>query len=80
MSALSLYKKHTQSELIALDQAISDDPVNLAPAGGIFRFTTKSRKRMSEIAEAISFHMADTRERSGDYVTVTGYTGRPSNR
>jgi hypothetical protein len=80
MSALSLYKKHSQSELIALDQAISDDPVNFAPAGGIFRFTPKAQKRMSDIAQAISFHMADTREISGDHVKVSGYTGRTSNR
>ncbi len=79
MSALSLYKKHTQQELIALDEATSAAPVNQAPAGGIFKHTQKARKLLAEIAQAITWHMDDTREAAGNPVKVAGYSGRKSN-
>ncbi len=80
MSALSLYKKRTQQELITLDAATSADPCNQAPAGGIFRHTSKARKLLEEIAQAITWHMEDTREAAGNPVKVTGYSGRNTNR
>lgn len=80
MSALSLYKKHTQQELIALDEATSADPANQAPAGGIYRHTPKARKLIADIAQAITWHMADAREAAGNPVKVAGYSGRKSNR
>lgn len=78
MSALSLYKKHTQAELVQLDAEIMADPLSRDTSGSIFIYTPKARKRLYEIARAITWHMADSRGATGDPVKVAGYSGRKS--
>lgn len=80
MSALTLYKKHSQAELLAMDKRLSEDPASKNTDGGIFIHTPKVRKAMNEIAQAIAWHMEDTRAAKGDPVKTNGYSGRKSNR
>lgn len=78
MSALSLYKKHTQAELVHLDAALTADPLARDNSNSIFIYTPKARKRLAEIAQAITWHMEDARAAAGDPVKVAGYSGRKS--
>lgn len=80
MSALTLYKKHSQAELLAMDRKLTEDPASKSTDGGIFMHTPKVRKATAQIAQAIAWHMEDTRAAKGDPVKVNGYSGRQSNR
>ncbi len=80
MSAAKLYQKHSQAELLALQKKIEEDPANHLPAGSIFRLTSTARKKLDQIAQAITFHLADKRAAAGNPVPISGYSGRQTNR
>ena len=64
--AISLYRRYTMAELTAMQKAICDDPANANPGhtggGSIYLYTAKARKKLDDIAWAISYHMADRKE------------------
>ena len=64
--AHDLYKRHTQTELTAMQQAITSDPASQNPDaanhGSIWLYTPKARKKLEDIAWAIRYHMDDKRE------------------
>jgi hypothetical protein len=79
--SLALYKRHTKLELVAMMEAVTADPANLAPPGqGIYTHTPAARKKMGAIAAAIAMHMADERTAAGRPVPVDGYSGRQTNK
>lgn len=62
MSALNLYKRNTQAELVAMQEAIRSDPANkLPPGSSLYIYTPKARKRLNDIAWAIRYHTEDKR-------------------
>jgi len=63
-----------------MQAAISNDPANRNTDGGIHLFVPKARKKLSDIAEAITYHLADKRAAAGKPVVADGYSGRKSNR
>ena len=79
-AALSLYKKHDQAELLRMQAAIEADPASRNTSGGIHLYAPNARRRLSAIAEAISYHMADRRAASGRPVPSDGYSGIKQNR
>lgn len=78
--ALNLYKKHSQAELLGMQAAIASDPANRNTAGGIFLHTAAARRRLDDIAQAITFHLDDSRTAAGRPVPTDGFSGRKSNR
>lgn len=78
--ALKLYKKHTQAELLALQAGIEADPANRNPQGSFQIYTERARRQLSDIATAITHHLADKRATAGNPVPVDGYSGRQTNR
>ena len=80
MSAISLYKKHSKAELVAMDGQVSADPKNKNVAGGIFLHTPAARRLLNDIGQAITFHLADERTKAGNPVPCAGYSGRKSNK
>ena len=61
-AALTLYKRKTQAELTAMQQAIRDDPAcRMPPGSGIHIYTPKARKKLQDIAWAIRYHLDDKR-------------------
>lgn len=79
-AAHSLYKRYDQAALLRMQAAIEADPASRNTAGGIFIYEAKARKTLSDIAEAITMHMADRRAQAGCPVVVNGYSGRQQNR
>lgn len=79
-AAISLYKKHSQAELLAKQAAVMADPSSRNTQGGIHLYTPKARRMLTNIAEAITFHLADNRAAAGRPVTTDGYSGRKQNR
>lgn len=79
-TAVRLYQKHSQSELMEMRKAIEKDPENLAPPGELFRFKKEARRKLDKIDQAITWHLADKRAAAGDPVPTCGYSGRQSNR
>lgn len=80
MSALSLYKRHDKGALLALQESVCADPANRAAPGGLMIYTKEASKKLADIAQAITWHMADDREAAGRPVRADGYSGRQSNR
>lgn len=80
MSAVSLYKKNSKAELIAMDAQVTADPKNKNTDGGIFLYTAPARKLLADIGKAIAFHMEDDRTNAGKPVPCAGYSGRNCNK
>jgi hypothetical protein len=78
--ALTLYKKHSQDQLLAMQAAIHADPGSRSTDGGIHIYNHKARRQLSDIAEAITHHMADSRAAAGNPVPTNGYSGLKQNR
>jgi hypothetical protein len=78
MNAVRLYERHTMHELVAMAQALRDDPVNRAE--GLYLYTPQTRRKLDAIAQAITWHCADNRAARGNPVTADGYSGRQCNR
>ena len=79
-TAVSLYKRHSKAALLQMQQAISEDPASKATGGGLFLHTAPARKKLDEVASAITMHMADDRAAAGRPVPTCGYSGRQTNR
>lgn len=79
-TAISLYKKHNQVELLHMQASIEADPASRNTKGGIHLYDAKARRKLSNIAQAITFHMADRRAAAGRPVPVDGYSGRSQHR
>lgn len=84
MNAVKLYQKYSIEELQKMDQAIRDDPKNHNPehlvGKSIWIYTKQARKKMDAIGWAITWHLRDRREATGDPVGQVGYTGRKTNK
>ena len=81
MKAISLYKKYSIEQLVKIDSDIRSDPKNReSKIGSIFIYNKKTRGILSQIAWAITMHMADKRSADGDPVVSDGYSGRQTNR
>ena len=74
IKAAKLYRKHTMTELLAMQEEIVNDPSNKA-AGGIFKYTSAAMKKLDELAWAITYHL---REKNPQPQQDHGYTGRKS--
>lgn len=59
--AYDLYKRHTAEELVAMQQTISNDPAMRMPSGvgSIWLYLPKARKKLQDIAWAITYHLGD---------------------
>jgi hypothetical protein len=58
---------------------ISTNPDNQETSNdSIYVLTPSARKKLNAIAQAIAWHMEDEREKSGNPVPVSGYSGRKS--
>ncbi len=64
--------------------AVTSDPKNANPehAAGrsIYLYTPAARKRLDELAWAVTYKLRQLREERGDPVVADGYSGRGSNR
>jgi len=79
--AVRLYRKHTVAELVALQEAITSDPASRnTKQNSIYLYEPKARKKLNDIARAITYHLKDTREDEGSPVSTEGYSGRQSKR
>jgi len=78
MNPVRLYERHTMHELVAMAQALRDDPVNRAE--GLYLYTPQTRRKLDAIAQAIAWHSADKRAAAGEPVNTEGYSGRQCNR
>lgn len=78
MNPVRLYDRHTTPELVAMAQALRDDPVNRAE--GLYLYTPQTRRKLDAIAQAIAWHSADKRAAAGEPVAADGYSGRQCNR
>lgn len=78
--ALELYKRHDQDALLRMSAEIEADPANAAEVGSIYLHSAPARRKLADIAQAIAFHMADTRERAGRPIPTAGYSGRKCNK
>lgn len=79
MRALTLYKKYTKQELVQMMSDITNDPLNKS-TNSIFMYIPSACKKLSDIAQAITYHMDDDRTKAGNPVLCDGYSGRNSNR
>ena len=70
----------TNEELVAMLQAIEDDPLSKNRPDSIYIYTPKARKKMDEIARAITGNLEDKRIAEGRPVPCCGYSGRQTNR
>lgn len=70
-AALNLYKRKTMDELTAMQVAIHNDPVSRMPPGsGIYLYTPKARKKLQDIAWAITYHLSD---KKSDHPAPSGF-------
>jgi hypothetical protein len=66
-NATRLYREHTAEQLIELQWSLTSDPANanparaVDPAASIWLYTRETHRRLSAIAQAITWHMADKR-------------------
>ena len=73
-------KGYANAQLLEMSSAIEADPANQMPPGSLYLFTQPARKKLDEIAMAITDNIADARAAAGDPVPTAGYSGRQSNR
>lgn len=70
----------TNQQLHAMMEAIEADPKSRNPPGSLMIFTKEARKKLDEIAWAITDNLAEARAAAGNPVSTCGYSGRQSNR
>lgn len=59
---LTLFLKHSPEELHAMQDRIKADPANRMPKGSVYLYIPKARKKLEDIAWAITYHMQDRKE------------------
>lgn len=79
-AAHKLYEKHSQDELVAMQEAICADPASKAQSGQLRIYTAAASKRLDAIAQAITWKLEDKRRTQGNLVPTSGYSGRNSNK
>lgn len=62
MTPADLYHKYTMSELTDMAERIWADPANRNPEGSLYIYTPKARKKLENIARAITFHIEERRK------------------
>ena len=62
MTPADLYHKYSMQELIDMAERIRADPENHNPKGSLYIYTPKARKKLENIARAISFHIEERRK------------------
>ena len=70
----------TNAELLAMIEKIEADPANKNIPGSIYIYAPKARKKIAELARAISSNLEDKRIAEGRPVRCDGYSGRQTNR
>ena len=80
MNAVTLYKKHSMEELVALSKAIREDPANKETPGSLYLLNKKARTKLANIDLAITHHLEDLRTARGQVIDKSGYSGRQSKR
>jgi ribonuclease D len=72
----------TTEELLAMIQAIENDPVNQMPKdkNSIYLYTPVARKQLDKLSMAVANNQAEKRRLAGNPVVADGYSGRQSNR
>lgn len=70
----------TTAELVAMKQAIAEDPSSASKPGDLYLFNKKARAKLDKIDRQITENLRVAREEAGDPVKADGYSGRQSNR
>ena len=78
--AVRLCDKHTMRELLDMQAAVESDPKSAGAPGSLRKYAPAASKLLDDIAQAITWKMAEKRAAEGMPVAVAGYTGRNSNR
>lgn len=63
-----------------MQTAVCADPANKNPGGGIHLYTKQARRKLDQIARAITFQMAERRTAAGNPVAADGYSGSTKKR
>ena len=79
MRAYKLADNYTMTELLALQAKTEADPVNKNTGGGIYLYSPSARRLLNDIAQAITWKMAEKRISEGMPPIVAGYSGRNCN-
>ena len=70
----------TKEELVAMSDAICNDPANLNPPGSIIIYTPSAVKKLDKIARQIQYLIGETRKAEGKPINTDGYSGRQTNK
>ena len=72
----------TTEELLAMIQAIENDPVNQMPKdkNSIYLYTPVARKKLDKLTRAVANNQAEKRRLAVNPIVADGYSGRQSNR
>lgn len=70
----------TIADLHAQIEAIRTNPKSQARDEGIYLYTKSARKKMDNLAWEITARIEEMQRAKGDFVAVSGYSGRQSNR
>ncbi len=73
-------KGKTNAELVAMQDAIQQDPASFNPVPSIFIYSPAARRKLDAIARAITENLRLKRQQEGNPVPCDGYSGRQSNR
>jgi hypothetical protein len=66
--------------LLEMMLAIESDPKNRMPAGHLYLYIPKARKKLEKIARQITYNLAEKRKADGNPVPTCGYSGMKQNR
>lgn len=75
-----LSDRHSIAELVAMRRIVESEPSNRMPAGSLYLYTPKARRKLDEIDRAIAEKSAEQRAAAGNPVPASGYSGRQTNR
>lgn len=67
-------------ELMALREAVCAAPDARSPAGSLFMFVPKIRRKLDEIDRQITHNLRTARIARGETINDAGYSGRQTNR
>lgn len=78
--ALTLYQRHSQAALVEMQSKLCADPASRNMDGGPQIYIDSVRRKLSDIAQAITYHLEDKRSAAGNPVPTNGYSGRNAKR
>lgn len=68
MNATDLFGRYSMEQLVEMEAAMRIDSANKTPLGSFWLYTKKARKKMGEIAWAITYHLQQKKEEGKDRV------------